>query len=142
MNGPLAVALLHGATGAKRRLLLVEDEPSLCHFLDELLEAEYVVETAFDGEQAWDSIQQERPDVVLSNVNMPVLDGVSLVQRLRASPATTTLPVILLTARLDHAVLENGLAAGANRLMQKPFRLEELLSTLRAVGQPLDDGHA
>ena len=119
--------------GPRRRLLLVEDEHSLRQFLGEVLAREYQVQTALDGEQAWQAIQRERPDVVLSNVNMPVLDGPGLVRRLRASSTTLTLPVLLLSARVDSATLRESSAAGANGWMQKPFRLRELLETLRTL---------
>ena len=119
--------------GTRRRLLLVEDEPSLCQFLGEVLAREYRVQTALDGEQAWAAIQQEPPDVVLSNVNMPVLDGPELVRRLRALPTTTAVPVLLLSARLYDATLQEGFASGANGWMQKPFRLPELLEALRTL---------
>ncbi len=119
--------------GTRRRRLLVEDEPSLCQFLGEVLAREYRVQTALDGEQAWATIQQEPPEVVLSNVNMPVLDGPGLVRRRRASPATTAVPVLLLSARIYDATLQEGFACGANGWMQKPFRLPGLLETLRTL---------
>ena len=72
--------------------------------------------------------------MVLSNVNMPVLDGPGLVRRLRASPATTAVPVLLLSARRVYdATLQEGFARGANGWMQKPFRLPELLEALRTL---------
>ncbi len=120
----------------KRKLLLVEDEPSLCQFLGELLATEYAVETVPNGEQAWLAIQQGRPDMVLSNVNMPAGNGLELVRRMRNTPATAALPVLLLTARADHASLRTSEAVGANGLVRKPFRLGELLTALRGLGQP------
>ena len=92
------------------------------------------MQTALDGEQAWATIQQEPPDVVLSNVTMPVLDGPGLVRRLRASLATTAVPALLLSARVYDATLQEGFASGANGWMQKPFRFPELLEALRTLG--------
>lgn len=120
--------------------MLVEDEPSLCHFLGEVLAAEYVLEIAPDGEQAWLAIEQKQPDVVLANVNMPVLDGLALVRRMRGSAATASVPVLLLSARVGSSVSREGLAAGANGWLQKPFRVRELLSTLRTLSPPVERG--
>ena len=116
----------------KPRLVLVEDEPSLCQFLSELLVSEYAVETAMDGEQAWEAILQKRPDVVLSNVNMPVLSGPALVQRIRELPATAAVPVLLLSAQPGTAA-RPGSGAAANGWMPKPFRLKELFAALRSL---------
>lgn len=116
----------------KPRLVLAEDEPSLCQFLSELLASEYAVETAMNGEQAWEAILEERPDVVLSNVDMPVLSGPALVQRMRELPATAAVPVLLLSAQLGVGA-QPGLAAGVDRWMPKPFRLTELLAALRSL---------
>ena len=116
----------------KPRLVLAEDEPSLCLFLSELLSLEYTVETAMDGEQAWAAILQECPDVVLSNVNMPLLDGRALVQRMRGLPATAAVPVLLLSAE-SRAGARPESAEGANGWIPKPFRLTELLATLRSL---------
>lgn len=123
-------------TAHKPRLVLAEDEPSLCHFLGELLASEYAVELAMDGQQAWDAIQQARPDVVLSNVNMPELDGLALVRRMRSSPVTANVPVLLLSARANRAVQAEAAATGASGWMQKPFRLAELLAALRRLVSP------
>lgn len=112
--------------------MLAEDEPSLCQFLSELLASEYAVETAMNGEQAWEAILEERPDVVLSNVNMPVLSGPALVQRMREMPATAAVPVLLLSAQLGPEAQQD-LAAVANGWMPKPFRLEELFAALRSL---------
>ena len=122
------------SSSPKPRLVLAEDEPSMCLFLGELLASEYAVETAMDGEQAWEAILEECPDVVLSNVNMPVLSGPALVRRMRAEPATAAVPVLLLSAQ-PGADARGGLATGANGWVQKPFRLEELLVALRSLSR-------
>ena len=136
MNELLTPPLGGQESDRKRKLLLVEDEPSLCQFLGELLATEYAVETVPSGEQAWVAIQQERPDMVLSNVNMPAGNGLELVRRMRNTPATATLPVLLLTARADYDTLRQGEAVGANGLVRKPFRLGELLTALRGLDRP------
>lgn len=114
-------------------MVLAEDEPSLCQFLGELLEGEYAVETAMDGEQAWQAIEQEQPHLVLSNVDMPVLDGIGLLQRMRGSPATAAVPVLLISARVNTVGLEKGSTDSANGWVQKPFKLADFLSQVRAL---------
>ena len=114
--------------------MVAEDEPSLCQFLGELLATDYLVELASNGEQAWDAIQQECPDMVLSNVDMPGLDGFDLVQQMRGQPATAAVPMLLLSAQVGREAMEKGLALGANGWLQKPFRVSELFSLLKALG--------
>ena len=98
------------------RLLLVEDEPSLCALLDELLRSEYRVEVATDGEQAWESVQRRVPDLVLADVRLrhANLNGVDLTQRLRAAERTAGLLIVLLTSCNKPETLLRGFAAGAD----------------------------
>ena len=120
------------AATRKPRLLLAEDDPAMSHFLREVLWTEYEVEAGTDGAWACESAWRERPDVVLSNVRMPVVDGIELTRRLRADARTAVVPIVLLSAcnRLQTAI--EALDAGADDFLLKPFRLPELLARLRS----------
>ena len=116
----------------KPRLLLVEDEPAQWMFLFEVLHAHYEVEVATDGCSAWTVAQLHPPDIVLSDVIMPGMDGFSLASRLRKQASTAKAPIILLSASSKIDLLVRGLQAGANDVLLKPIQMEKLLEALRA----------
>ena len=120
------------------RLLLLEDEPSTRVFLCEVLHADYEVEVSTDGEQAWQSAQQEPPDLVLVDVFTPGLDGVGSTRRLRAEPSTAKIPIILLTAGNEKALMHEGLDAGADDFLLKPFSPQGLMARLRPHRQLIE----
>ncbi len=112
-------------------LLLVEDEFSHGIFLCELLAPEYEVEVATNGEQAWAAVQRLLPDLILSDVTMPLLDGLGLTRRLRADARTACVPVMLMTANNQREQLLQALEAGIDDFLLKPFHPLELLARLR-----------
>ena len=115
-----------------RSILVVDDEPSVRDALERALKAQhYVVITAADGRQALDAIADERPELVLLDVLMPVMDGFEACRRLRELGDRT--PVLMLTARDAVGDRVEGLDAGADDYVVKPFALEELLARCRAL---------
>ena len=124
----------HGSHRRPRlRLLLAEDEPSLRQLLAELLHADYELLLAPDGERAWEIVVGERPpDLVLSDVEMPGVDGIELTRRLRALARTATVPILLISANNRLPILLEGLEVGADDFLLKPFRPQELLARLRS----------
>ncbi len=121
---------------ARLRLLLVEDEPSLRQLLTELLRADYDLMVAPDGERAWElAVQEQAPDLVLSDVEMPGLSGIELTRRLRALACTAVVPILLFSANNRLPTLLEGLEVGADDFILKPFRPEELLARLRSRHQ-------
>ena len=96
-----------------------------------MLAPHWTVETAVDGEAALTSIRARRPDVVLTDVMMPNLDGFGLVARLRANEATADLPVIVLSARAGEESRIEGLQVGADDYLVKPFSARELIARVQ-----------
>lgn len=130
MNGTLASTTGGPPARHKPRLLLAEDETSTREFLREILLPHYRVTVVLDGAQGIDAAGREAPNLVLSNVVMPGLDGVGLTRWLRANAATATVPIILLSADNQTDTLQRGLEAGANDFLLKPFRPHEVLACL------------
>jgi len=120
-----------GEPGARPSVLVVDDNADLRTYLTELLSSAYYVTTAGDGGEALEAIRTRRPDIVVSDVMMPGLDGAGLVRALRADPATVSLPVILLSARAGEEAAVEGIDAGSDDYLVKPFSARELLARVR-----------
>lgn len=115
-------------------ILVAEDDPAIRANLARLLRLEgYCVSTAADGLAAMAAVESEPPDLLISDLMMPGLDGLALLAWLRAQPRTARLPVVLLTARADVSDVQGGLAAGADAYVTKPYQRDELLRHLRAL---------
>jgi two-component system alkaline phosphatase synthesis response regulator PhoP len=111
------------------RVLLCDDEVHILRAAEfKLRRAGYEVRTAADGEEAWKAIQAEKPDVLVTDFQMPRLDGFGLVQRVRENPDTEDLPVLMLTAK-GYEISQEELADKWNvaAVVAKPFSPRELL---------------
>lgn len=116
------------------RLLLVDDEPGLRTAVQAYLEDEgFAVTTAVDGEDGWSKAQELIPDVVISDVMMPRLDGYGLLRRLRDDERLGGTPVIFLTAKGMTADRIEGFQAGCDDYIPKPFDPDELVARVRNV---------
>lgn len=109
-----------------QRILLVEDEPEMAQYLLALLQPNFEVQHASDGQQAL-QLLNELPDLVISDVMMPELDGVALCHQLKQQESTRHIPVLLVSARSDPDSKQQGLLAQANDYIGKPFAPDELL---------------
>jgi type II secretory ATPase GspE/PulE/Tfp pilus assembly ATPase PilB-like protein len=117
-----------------RKVLLVDDEDSLRRVMKDLLEREgYVVSEARDGVQALDQVDRVGPDIIVLDLNLPGLDGYGVLSHLRSRPATSTIPVIVLTAKGDEDNEVRVFELGADDFLAKPFRARALSARLEAV---------
>ena len=114
------------------RILVVEDDPHVRQMFGLLLGARWQVELADGGEAARDIALASPPDLVISDVRMPGLDGIGLVRALRSVPATQDVPVILVSARAGERETIAGLEAGADDFLIKPFSARELMVRVQA----------
>jgi signal transduction histidine kinase/DNA-binding response OmpR family regulator len=112
-------------------LLLIDDNDDLREFISAELSGTYRVLTAVNGEDGWQLAQQELPEVIISDVMMPVLDGYALTQRLKTNPLTSHIAIMLLTAKAAQESKVAGLEHGADDYLTKPFHLQELKLRLR-----------
>ncbi|HYZ40517.1 MAG TPA: phosphate regulon transcriptional regulator PhoB [Stellaceae bacterium] len=118
----------------KPLVLIVEDEAPLVTLLRYNLEREgFTVCEAADGEEALMQIAERKPDLVLLDWMLPLVSGIEVCRRLRRSPQTRALPVVILTARGEEADRVRGLDSGADDYVVKPFSTSELVARLRAV---------
>jgi PAS domain S-box-containing protein len=108
------------------RVLLADDNADMREHVSRILGAEYDVVTAKDGEEAWELIRRDPPDLLVSDLMMPGLDGFALLHAVRSEPRTHTLPVIFLSARAGQEMRIEGLQAGADDYLVKPFTAAEL----------------
>jgi DNA-binding response OmpR family regulator len=116
---------------AMATVLVVDDDASIHKVLRLNLELEgYTVVSAFNGEEALECLASSRPDLVLLDVMMPVLDGLEVLRRIRENDATADLPVILLTARSTEEDMWEGWQRGVDYYLTKPFDIEELLRSM------------
>ena len=122
-----------GADEPPVRVLIADDNTDMRDYLARLLRGDgYAVEAVGDGRQALDAIRVSPPDIVISDVMMPRLDGLELVAALRADNRASAVPVLLLSARAGQEASIGGLQAGADDYLVKPFAAAELLARVRA----------
>ena len=123
------------STGSKGiTVLLVDDEDQLRRVMKDLLEREgYTIAEAADGIEALDQADRHAPDVIVLDLNLPTLDGYSVLSQLRSRPATREVPIIVLTAKGDEDNEVRVFELGANDFLTKPFRARALSARLEAV---------
>ena len=121
-----------GAASGAPRILLADDNADMRDYVHRLLRRDYVIETAADGEAALQAARLKPPDLILADVMMPRLDGFSLLQHLRSDEALKSIPVILLSARAGEEARIEGLQAGADDYLVKPFSARELTARIAA----------
>jgi signal transduction histidine kinase/DNA-binding response OmpR family regulator len=124
--------LTHDLTTAPGRVLVVDDNADMRAYLTRLLQRHWTVEAVGDGEAALEAVRQRPPDLVLSDVMMPGRDGFELLRALRADPHTAWIPVVMLSARAGEDSRIQGVEAGADDYLVKPFSSRELVARLNA----------
>jgi len=118
------------------KILVVEDSRTQAEYLQHILEKEgYPVVLAFDGKQALDKIKTDRPDIVLTDIIMPKMDGYELCSAIKKNENLSDIPVILVTQLFDPPDLIKGLEAGANDIIIKPFEPEHVISRITSTLQ-------
>jgi len=123
------------------RILAVDDEPNIVRLIQVNLERMgYQVETANNGVQALEKIRASRPDLVVSDVMMPEMDGFELLSTIRRDPALEDLPVIMLTAKAQDKNVMEGYQRGADMYLTKPFNPMELIAFVKRILQSSNEG--
>ena len=115
-----------------KTIMIVDDSPSMRQMVKLTLSAAgYGVIEAADGQQALDKAKVEVPSMAITDLNMPVMDGLNLIRELRKLASWTGVPIVFLTTESDDAKKQQAKAAGATGWITKPFKQEMLLSVVR-----------
>jgi signal transduction histidine kinase len=125
---PSAAGAVHG----RERILIVDDNADMRDYLRELL-SDWHVEMAADGLQALEAAHAHPPDLIVTDVMMPVMNGFALLREVRSDPRTRVVPVLMLSARAGEEARVSGLAAGADDYVTKPFSARELTARVRSL---------
>ena len=126
-----------------KRLLVVDDEPNLLRAVAACLKAEdYEVSTARSGHEALMQLANSVPDLIISDIRMPGMDGYKLARQLRGSPRTALVPIVFLTAKDETADRIEGFRAGIDAYLTKPFEPEELIAVVNAILRRVERTHS
>jgi len=119
------------SNGKRPYVLLADDNADIRDYIKKLLQPQYEVKTAHDGLEALQLISEKVPDLILSDIMMPRMDGIALLKHLKQNPQTALIPVILLSARAGEEAQMDGLESGADYYLIKPFSAKELMARVQ-----------
>jgi len=126
-----------------RQLLVVDDDPSLLLAVSETLRAEgYEVVTARRASEAMVQVAESLPDLIISDIRMPGMDGYALARNLRSNPRTRLIPIVFLTAKDDLADRITGFRTGVDAYITKPFESEELVVIIKNILERVHRTHS
>ena len=116
------------------RILVVEDSPTILNLLGMVLRQQgFQIHTAGDGVEALEKLSQESVDLIITDVNMPRMDGFTLIRRVRAQQSLANLPIIVLSTEREDRDLEQGAMVGANLYLTKPVKPEVLVEHVQSL---------
>lgn len=130
---PDKISALDRVENNHKKILIVEDEKEIHLFLNDLLADKFKIITAYNGVEALESIENELPDIIISDVMMPLMDGVELCRKVKTDLRTCHIPFIMLTAKDSVIHRIEGLESGANSYIPKPFYPDHLLVRIQKL---------
>lgn len=126
-----------------KRLLIVDDEPNLLRAVAVCLRGEgYEVDTARSGEEALVHIAQRLPDLIVSDIRMPRMDGYAFARQVRTNPRTDLIPIVFLTAKDENSERIAGIRSGVDAYLTKPFEPDELIAVIGNILARVERTHA
>ena len=117
-----------------KRILIIEDELDLIQALKLRLEANgYEISEALDGQEGLNKAREEKPDLVILDIRLPKLDGFKVCRMLKFDEKYQKIPIIMLTARIQQADIQQGIEAGADAYITKPYKAADLLKKIKEL---------
>ena len=119
---------------SKRTIIVVDDEPDIVKIVRVLLEDNgFNVRCAYSGKDLFAVLEELKPDLIILDIMMPEIDGLEVLTRLKGDPSTASIPVILLTAKVQHEDVLGGYKMGADYYITKPFTRSQLLDGVNSI---------
>ncbi len=117
-----------------KKILVVDDHPATVRLISDVLMGEgFSVLSAENGTDGLALVEEEKPDLIILDVMMPLMSGLEVLRKLRGNPETVYLPVVVLTGRDTHADVLDGWMGGADRYLTKPCGMDELLTAVKQM---------
>lgn len=115
--------------GFRKNILVVDDDPDVVTIIKGILHSgEYEVQSVYRGQEVFARLEEKRPDLIILDIKMPEMDGFQVLKRLKASPETSSIPVILLTGKGQYQDVLTGYELGTDYYMNKPFTSSQLIN--------------
>ena len=117
-----------------KKILIADDEEDVKVVIQLFLESKgYEISTAFDGLDTIDRVKEEKPDLIILDIMMPIIDGFEVCKRLKADPESADIPIVMLSAASESESRQKGIDAGAVDYIVKPFEPDQLESVIRGI---------
>ncbi len=117
-----------------KTVMVVDDNPDIVTIVKTILEGKgYVVQSAYSGAEVFNLLSEQKPDLIVLDIMMPQMDGLEVLTRLKGEPSTSTIPVILLTAKVQYEDVLGGYKMGADYYITKPFTSTQLLNGINLL---------
>ncbi len=117
-----------------RNIMVVDDNPDIVTIVKTILEGKgYGVQSAYSGQEVFNLLEEQKPDLIVLDIMMPQMDGLEVLTRLKGEPTTATIPVILLTAKVQYEDVLGGYKMGADYYITKPFTSTQLLNGINLL---------
>ncbi|MCE3280337.1 MAG: DNA-binding response regulator MtrA [Bacteroidetes bacterium] len=118
----------------KKKILIIDDEPNILEFLSyNFKKNDFEVLTASDGSTGLQKMREEKPDIILSDILMPEMDGIEMCREIKTDPQLSQIPIIFLTAVNDDYKVLYAMTSGADQFVSKPIRFEYLLEMVKTT---------
>ncbi len=117
-----------------KTVMVVDDNPDIVTIVKTILEGKgYGVQSAYSGQEVFNLLSEQKPDLIILDIMMPQMDGLEVLTRLKGEPTTSTIPVILLTAKVQYEDVLGGYKMGADYYITKPFTSTQLLNGINLL---------
>ncbi len=119
---------------SKKTIMVVDDNPDIVTIVKTILVGKgYVVQSAFSGQEVLSLLKEQKPELIILDIMMPQINGLEVLTRLKGDPGTASIPVILLTAKVQYEDVLGGYKLGADYYITKPFTITQLMTGINSL---------